>query len=211
MLAIATGITVIDFETTGVVRGYENEPWQIGMVLLEGGKVSSAKTFDSLLCIKDRPFNRHTPGRHEELRPELQRAPLLQTLWPQLKPWLAAMPVAAYNIGTEKNVLDGAFPFHEISQWIDILKVVRCIFPDAKSHALEDIVVRLDLSEYVKSLCPGRKPHDAMYDATMAAAVLERVLSHARLSACTLDMLVNAHPKRFYDLMRTRSNSAIDS
>ena len=57
------GFTVIDFETTGVVDGYENEPWQIGMVAFRDGKVQPEQQFDSLLRIGDRPVSAYAP-RH---------------------------------------------------------------------------------------------------------------------------------------------------
>ena len=33
-------LTVLDFESTGAVRGWPDEPWQAGLVELSGGRVT---------------------------------------------------------------------------------------------------------------------------------------------------------------------------
>ena len=33
-------LTVLDFETTGAVAGHPDEPWQVGMVELQAGRVT---------------------------------------------------------------------------------------------------------------------------------------------------------------------------
>ena len=69
-------LLVLDYESTGSVRGFPNEPWQIGMVNLRTGQVDPATRFDSLLRIDiTRPFNPHAPGRHDLLREKMAAAP----------------------------------------------------------------------------------------------------------------------------------------
>ena len=50
-------IVVVDFEGTGVVEGYPDEPWQVGMVRVRGGRVVVGEQFESLLRVGDRPFS----------------------------------------------------------------------------------------------------------------------------------------------------------
>lgn len=77
MLASELTYTVVDFEGTGVVKGYTDEPWQIGMVLFENGHVVSERKYSSLLHVGKRPFNRYAPGRHAQLREQIEKAPHL--------------------------------------------------------------------------------------------------------------------------------------
>ena len=48
MLAIESTIPVLDFETTGTVPGYPDEPWQIGIVLLRNGQVVENSAYTRL-------------------------------------------------------------------------------------------------------------------------------------------------------------------
>ncbi|RKX36610.1 MAG: hypothetical protein DRP64_18370, partial [Verrucomicrobia bacterium] len=79
-------ITVLDYESTGALHGYPDEPWQIGMVSLKGGRVDTGSMFESLLQVDiNRPFNPHAPGRHGVLRDKISEAQTPQELWPQVK------------------------------------------------------------------------------------------------------------------------------
>lgn len=177
--------SVIDFETTGAVPGFPNEPWQVGVVTVEWSNGPTVEwsngrpvgTFESLLRIDpERPFNRYAPGRHAKLRAELARAPALPALWPALAPRLAG-PVAAHNAGVERSVLAAAAPLHAPGPWIDTLALSRRAWPGARSHALEDLVPALGLEGRVRAAVPGRGPHDALYDAAACAALLLHLLA----------------------------------
>ena len=168
----------IDFETTGSVPGFPNEPWQIGTVpVSEDGTVSIGGGLDSLLRIDvDRPFNKFAPGRHAKIRAELAAAPTLTGLWPDLAPRLAG-PVVAHNVGTERTILEQAAPLHLPGPWIDTLALARAAWPTAPSHALEDLIPALGLLPRLRELVPGREPHDAYYDAVACALLLLHLLS----------------------------------
>lgn len=168
----------IDFETTGAVPGFPNEPWQVGAVSVPAdGPIVRDSCFESLLRVSpDRPFNRWAPGRHAKLRAELAEAPLLPDLWPGLAPLLAG-PVAAHNAGTERSLLQAAAPLHVPGPWIDTLALARRAWPAAPSHALEDLVPALGLRPRLEALLPGRAPHDALYDAAACALLLRHVLA----------------------------------
>ena len=173
--------SAIDFETTGAVPGFPNEPWQVGVLSVEPDAAAPggfrAEPFESLLRVDAaRPFNRYAPGRHAKLRAELAAAPAPAALWPALAPRLAG-PVAAHNAGVERSVLAAAAPLHAPGPWIDTLALARAAWPGARSHALEDLVPALGLEEKVRALAPGRGPHDALYDAAACAALLLHLLS----------------------------------
>ncbi len=171
-------ITVLDFETTGAVRGWPVEPWQVGMVRVRGGRVVSEERREHLLRVsEERPFNPRAPGRHARLRHELAQAPDLGLLWPELAPWVAGVPLVAHNVGTERSVLERAAPLHRFGPWIDTLRLVRQAYPQLASAALEDVVAALQLQPRLAALLPGRAPHDALYDAVACALLLEHFLS----------------------------------
>ena len=69
-------LCVIDFETTGVVQGYKNEPWQIGLVYIKEGLIDSNSMWEQYIHIdENRPFNPHVPGRHSQIRDILKNSP----------------------------------------------------------------------------------------------------------------------------------------
>ena len=177
MAIFDAGITVLDFETTGSVRGFPNEPWQIGMVTLSGGKVDRESMFESLLQVEsNRPFNPHAPGRHAVLRDEISDAPIPQEVWPRIKSHLTEFPLCAHNVATEKKFTRAMAPMHRFGIWIDTLRIARKAWPGCASYALEDLAVTLDLKPKVEDLCPGRTAHDALYDAVTSAVLLEHLL-----------------------------------
>ncbi len=172
-----TEITVLDYESTGSLAGYENEPWQIGMVSLKGGKIDADSMFESLLRVDaNRPFNSHAPGRHSLLRDQIAEAPAQQELWPQIKHRLIDRPLCAHNVATEKKFTRAAAPMHRFSPWIDTLKMARKVWPGCSSYALGDLVRILGLTKEVDAVCPDREVHDALYDAVASAMLLEHLL-----------------------------------
>lgn len=168
--------TAVDFETTGSVRGYRDEPWQIGLVDVRGGAFAADTQFTSLLNVGDRPFNPHAPGRHGQRREEIAAAPPLASLWPVLRERLVGRALVAHNAATERKMLRGCFPMHRFGPWIDTLALSRYAFPHLASHALADVVDHLGLADRANSACPGLTWHDALYDAVASALVLETIL-----------------------------------
>jgi DNA polymerase III epsilon subunit-like protein len=197
MLARESVITFIDFETTGVVDRYPDEPWQIGIVQLKNGHIDSSTKHTSLLRVPPRPFSPHAPGRHEQLREEITQAPSLPELWSQLGPILTSGPLAAHNASTEKRVLRKAFPMHPMTSWIDTLRLARLAFPERSSHRLSDLVEGMELHPRVEDLVPGRSPHDALYDAVASAALLEAFLDFPEWKDVTMDALLHARESNF--------------
>ena len=179
MLAREVEWTVIDFESTGHVKGLPNEPWQIGMVRVSGGAVVEGDEgcFETLLRTGDRPFHPQAPGRHDELREQIALSPTLHEIWPDIvRTWLAR-PLVAHNVGTEKSILRAAAPLHPFGPWVDTLRILRHAYPDMESHGLGEAIGILGLESRVGGLAPGRAAHDALFDAYACAVVLEHILS----------------------------------
>ena len=84
--------TALDFETTGTVKGWPNEPWQLGLVMIEDGVVLPETRWETLLHVGDRPFSPRAVGRYAELREELAAAPEFSELWPEISSRLCGTP-----------------------------------------------------------------------------------------------------------------------
>ncbi len=199
MLASNATITILDFEGTGAVQGYPDEPWQIGLVQLENGKLNPDSLYESLLRVGDRPFNRYAPGRHAQLRQEMAVAPTLQTLWPQLRDKVEGPLLAAHNTATENRYLTQAFPLHPPRQWIDTLKLIRIAYPKLRSHKLEDLIGQMQLTDRLQALTPGRTSHDALYDAVACALLLETILKLPGWETTSTDALLRARPRHYHN------------
>lgn len=172
---VSLNAVAIDFETTGLVPGYRNEPWQIGLAPICGGEIGVG-LFDSLLNVQDRPFNKFAPGRHAQLRGKIAVAPTLDVLWPRLSPLLLGTFLVAHNLGTERTMLSALAPLHVFGPWIDTLSLSRAAWPGLASYALDDLCALFRLDAAVSARCPGRAPHDALYDAVACALLLLHLL-----------------------------------
>lgn len=176
MLLRECDITVIDFETTGPVADYPDEPWQIGLVVMEKGKINPDKSLDRFLYIGDRPISPYVPGRHARIRHLLKKSPRLVELWDELRIFIEDHILAAHNMGTEKKMLGNVFPVHSEGVWIDTLNLSRQVWPGLLKYNLDSLINSLGLQSRLDALSPGRHPHDAFYDATGSALILEKIL-----------------------------------
>lgn len=175
---IEAELTVLDYECTGAVSGFDDEPWQLGLVSVKEGKVIPDSMAESLIQIApDRPFNPHAPGRYALIRDELACAPTMEQVWAQMKQRLTSYPLCAHNISTEKKQTRKLAPMHSFGPWIDTLKLARMAWPEAPSFALDVLTEWLGLLPKVERYCPQRTAHDALYDAVASACLLEHLLS----------------------------------
>ena len=176
MLARHAAFTVIDFETTGSVRGLPDEPWQIGLVSLEGGELRGHRE-DFLRIDPGRPFNPYAPGRHAALRGVLAAAPSPAESFPLWRPWLEGRVLVAHNAGTERKILSSIAPLHRFGPWVDTLLLARRLLPGLPDHSLSAIVSAFGLAGAAGTACPSRTWHDALFDATATALLLRHLLS----------------------------------
>jgi DNA polymerase III epsilon subunit-like protein len=191
-----TNITVLDFETTGPVADYPDEPWQIGLIVLEKGKVNPEKNLNRFLYVGDRPINPYVPGRHARIRHVLKRSPRLVELWHDIRPFIDGQILAAHNTGTEKKILGNVFPAHSDGIWIDTLNMSRQVWPQLEKYNLEYLLDRLNLTDTVKNIYPGGHPHDAYYDAVGSAFILEMILRQPGWDRMTVKQAQKLSAKR---------------
>jgi DNA polymerase-3 subunit epsilon len=178
MLIRQTTLTVLDFETTGAVPGFDTEPWQVGAVRLVNGRVAPDSLFESLIRIdRNRPFSDYAPGRHHRLRDQLATAAAPSTVWKELEGLVTGCPLAAHNAATEKKFLRRLAPMHRFGPWVDTLSLTRRAWPAAPGHRLEELISGLRLEVRIGEICPGREAHDALYDAVACAVLLEYLLT----------------------------------
>lgn len=183
-----TTVTVLDFETTGSVPGFEPEPWQVGAVALINGRVDPAQAFESFIRVDvNRPFNAYAPGRHHQLRDKIADAPDVPGVWKNIEALVTRRPLAAHNAAVEKKFLRQMAPMHRFGPWVDTLALARQAWPTAPCHKLEDLIAGLDLTDRLRELCPGRDAHDALYDAFACAVLLEHILTLPGWGALTVD------------------------
>ncbi len=167
----------IDFETTGHVKGYKSEPWQMGCIFLKNCKIDPSTQFESLIRVGNRPFSVYAPGRYEELREEIILAPDMKELWSDIKSIFNYSDIAvAHNTPTEKHILGDYYPFLEKTDWVDTLKLARMIYPDITDYSLSELLRVLNLYDNVYEICPGREEHDALFDAVGCAVLLQHFL-----------------------------------
>ena len=175
-----TRLVSLDFETTGTVPGWENEPWQLGCVEVIDGEPVAASRWETYFRIPvDRPFSPRAPGRWAQLRAELAAAPSFADLWPDLAARLQGVPLVAHNAATERTILVKRAPLAPFGPWFDTLRLVRRFWPTLKSYALGDVVHAFGLQARVDALCPGRTWHDALYDACAGAVLYSHILGVA--------------------------------
>jgi DNA polymerase-3 subunit epsilon len=163
----------IDFESAGAASGRTDVPIQIGMAAWSPD-AGMEKSFVSYL--------RGTQGIawsaqkvHGITLLDLQEAPELLTLWPVVKEHLGGRVVVAHGKGTEKKFLR-AFPGHGFGPWIDTLLLARATWPQWQDHSLSVLCDSLELTALVNAACPGRRWHDALFDATASLFLLEKIL-----------------------------------
>ena len=175
----------LDVETTGVVAGFPNEPWQVGLVVIEDGQILPETKWETYFRVDAaRPFSPRAPGRWAELRTELAAAPSFMEIWPELSKRLVGQPLVAHNAATERTILERRAPLTRFGPWIDTLKLTRTYWPILKSYALGDLIRTFGLEGQMRALCPGRTWHDALFDACAGAVLFSHVQEKVGLWKC---------------------------
>ena len=194
MKACEAILTVLDFESTGAVRGHAEEPWQAGLVEVNNGRVTGCYHESYLRVPAGRPFNPYAPGRHADIRHVLAAAPAMADLWPVWRPWLEGRPLAAHNIGTERKFLRRAAPLHRLGPWIDTLKLARHARPGLTVYSLSEVCEAMGLAARAREFCPGRDWHDALFDAFASALILEHCLALPGWENVSIEALATGLP-----------------
>jgi DNA polymerase III epsilon subunit-like protein len=191
--AIEARLIALDFESTGKVPGYPEQPWQIGLVPVDGGRVCFDQAYVSWLKIPvDRPFNPLAPGSWRFVREELTSAPGLADLIPDLRGRLLGLPLIAHNAATEKKMLREAWPLHRPGPWIDTLKLARMAYPGLPNYRLETVVEAAGVADDLRLNLPDRAAHDALFDAAACGLVLCAMLKLDGWGKLTVEDLTRA-------------------
>lgn len=180
--------TAIDFESAGEERGQTDVPIQVGLAGMHGGQIRKETFFRSFLHT-DRPIAWTAREVHRIRQEDLQDAPSLLDLWPELNRRMNNRLIVSHSCGTEKKFLR-VFAMHQFGPWIDTLKVARAFYPDLPSHTLGDLLTRLGLEEQVNRICPGLAWHDALFDAVAALVLLRHVIQRAGLEGYPVEALI---------------------
>ena len=179
----------IDFESAGTGRGRNDVPVQIAISLWSpetgpGEHLCSFLSTDQEITWAAQQVHGITPE-------DLVDAPSLLSLWPEIKRLLSGRIIVAHGHGTEKRFLR-AFPGHPFGPWVDTLLLARAAWPGLVSYSLGDLCRELGLVSALDETHPGRRWHDALYDASASAYLLAHLVASLDLADKPLDLLL--HP-----------------
>lgn len=178
----------IDFESAGERADEAGVPIQIGIAAMISLEIAPAGHYRSYLRT-DRPVTWSASKVHGISSLDLENAPSLLSLWPEIRIRLAGRPVVAHGSGTEKRFLR-AFPMHGFGPWIDTLTLSRRILPTLPSHALSDVGAALGLEEEARRILPGFRWHEALSDALASLLLLRRLIEMANLAEHPVEALI---------------------
>jgi DNA polymerase-3 subunit epsilon len=165
----------IDFEGTGADPGQSDEAVQVGIAILAPGREEPEKFFRSFIRAESR-VTRAAASVHRITDRDIENAPPLTLLWPEIKSRLSGAVVIAHGAGTEKRFLR-AFPMHGFGPWIDTLALARAVLPVLDEHSLASVAAEVGVVDAIRSLCPGLDWHDALFDAVASLLVAHRIIS----------------------------------
>jgi DNA polymerase-3 subunit epsilon len=177
----AAVFAAIDFESAGVIRGGTDTPIQLGIAVMSGLELLPEESLVSYLHT-DRPVTWQASQVHGITTSDLRGAPTFVSLWPEVRQRLGNRVVVAHGAGTEKRFLR-AFPLHGFGPWLDTLTLARRFWPGVRDYSLETLIAAGGLQASLDAACPGRRFHDALYDAVASLLVLRHVVQEAGLSA----------------------------
>ena len=180
----------IDFESAGVIKGDTDTPIQIGIAVMPGLDVAAMASFVSYLHT-DRPVTWQASQVHGITTADLAGAPTMLSLWPEVKARLGGRLVVAHGAGTEKRFLR-AYPMHGFGPWVDTLQLARRFWPGVRDYSLETLIAAGGLQDDLNAACPGRRFHDALYDAVASLLVLRHLILHAGLAGVRIDSWLNS-------------------
>lgn len=136
----------LDFETTGYKDGSANEPWQLGVAVVEDGVIIETREWFFR--------TRLTPHANEFMQE-----------WESFSAYLLDNRLVAHNISTERTILTRAAPLTKWGPWVDTLKLCKAIYPKLQGYSLSELCTTFGLVPQMD----GRTWHDALYDAVACA------------------------------------------
>lgn len=180
----AAAFAAIDFESSGA----SGEPVQIGMAVMEAGRLNESSFFRSYLAVDGR-IDPRAAAVHGIDSAHLDGAPRLHLLWPEVEERLRGRAVVAHGGGTERRYLR-AFPLHGFGPWVDTLLVARAIHPGLKSYALGDLARHFGIESAILGMCPDFRWHDALCDAVASLVLLRTLITEAGIGSFSAEILL---------------------
>lgn len=163
----------IDFESAGAAPGETDCPVQVGIVRVDG-LFSAEELYDSYIA-SEHPVHWSAAKVHGITTERLLHAPAFAALWPELRRLLSGCVVVGHNPSTEMRFLR-AFPGHGFAPWLDTLALARQAMPGLEDYSLSRVSDALGVTPQVEHSVPGRRWHDALYDAMGSLAVLRAII-----------------------------------
>ncbi|MDR3006231.1 MAG: 3'-5' exonuclease [Acidovorax sp.] len=161
-------IAILDFETTGMSPAHGARAAEVGLVLIEDGRI--VDRYQSLMNA-----GQHMPWNITQLTgitsAMLQTAPPAEAVMREAAAFVGKAPLVAHNAS-----FDSKFWVEELQRagcealhpFACTVLLSRRLYPEAPSHSLGRIVRHLDLP-------PADKAHRALADAEMTAHLLLRM------------------------------------
>lgn len=177
----------IDFESAGAAPGETDQPVQVGIVRIERLFSEEIRTFTSYISC-DRPVRWSAARVHGISSDMLADAPAFTSLWPQLKELLSGCVVVGHNPSTEIRFLK-AFPGHGFTPWLDTLALARQAMPTLTDHSLSSVCNALRITPEVERMIPGKRWHDALFDAAGSLTALRAIVLGLDMGQTTLSQI----------------------
>lgn len=174
-LAADTEFAAIDFESAGLVKGGTDVAVQIGISIMRPDLEIRREEFFTSYLASDQKITWAARKVHGISDADLEGAPQLLHLWPEINRLLRDRCVVAHGAGTEKRFLR-AFPMHGFKLWADTLTIAHAAYPEIGGHSLSGLCDALELTPEVAALCPDRQWHDALYDSIGSLVLLRKIL-----------------------------------
>ncbi len=176
----------IDFESAGAAPGETDQPVQVGIVRVDTLFAAPRCWVSYIAC--EHPVRWSASRIHGITTSMLADAPHFSSLWPQLRELLRGCVVLGHNPATEMRFLR-AFPGHGFTPWLDTLALAREALPTLPDHSLGCVCEALNLTPEVQELVPGRRWHDALFDAAGSLMLLRAMVRGLHMEEASLEGL----------------------
>ncbi len=176
----------IDFESAGAAPGETDQPVQVGIVRVETLFGTPRFMVSYIAC--EHPVRWSAARVHGITTSMLEGAPRFATLWPQLREMLRGCVVVGHNPATEMRFLR-TFPGHGFAPWLDTLALSRQALGGLSDFSLGNICDTMGLTPELETLVPGRRWHDALFDAAGSLLLLRALVSGLHMQEASLSAL----------------------
>ena len=198
-----TQFAAIDFEGAGAQAGKSDAPVQIGIAVMTRGEILPAESLRSYIACET-PITRSAQRVHGICAADLESAPTLLELWPEITSLLRGRYVVAHGAATEKRFLK-IFPFHRFEPWVDTLTFARAVDPALASYSLSNLCMHYGVADSLEKAVPNFRWHDAYCDALASLYLLRHIVKLHNLAASDPSVLISPCQSHYRRLLREKS------